>query len=302
MKYQSSTSSSVATISRATSLGTATPLDKNYVPSDLSMTVTALPPNGTVLLADGSTPVRPRQVLTLAQLEALKFRPALSSTAGSQAFGFSTTNPAGVVVDAEARLPAGYSVLSVPQDSGARTIGIQLSDTDRHASETCAIITALPSNGTLLLADGATTVTQGQTLTAAQLKRLRFRPAIDAVGQISDLSYLMIGSAGGALAGCVLLIVRPAAPPFSATAAGVPAPAGAAESSSAGAAGPAALLDTRLSSGSLSKSIRSVLRKEGRKDETLVQSSGVDTHARSRSLKVERARFSARNRRQPRRA
>ena len=223
------------------------------------MTVIALPPNGTVLLADGLTPVRPRQVLTLAQLEALKFRPALSSTAGSQAFGFSTTNPAGVVVDAEARLPAGYSVLSVPQDSGARTIGIQISSaTDHLAPETCAIITGLPSNGTVLLADGMTSVTQGQTLTAVQLKRLRFRPAIDAVGQISDLHYLIVGPTGGALAGCVLLIVRPAAPPLSATARSAPDPASVAESSSAGSAGPAARLETRLSSGSSSKLLLSV--------------------------------------------
>ena len=96
------------------------------------MTVIALPPNGTVLLADGFTPVRLMQVLTLTQLSALKFRPALSSTAGSQAFESSTANPAGVAVDAEARLPAGYSVLSVPQDSGARTIGIR--DFLRHRS------------------------------------------------------------------------------------------------------------------------------------------------------------------------
>jgi hypothetical protein len=262
--------------------------------------VTALPPNGTVLLADGFTPVRPRQVLTLAQLEALKFRPALSSAAGSQAFGSSTTNPAGVVVEAEARLPAGYSVLSVPQGSGARTIGIQLSATDRLASETCAIITALPSNGTVLLADGVTTVTQGQTLTAAQLKRLRFRPAIDAVGQISDLSYLAIRPAGSALAGCVLLIVAPATLPLSATARRTPAPAAVAESSNAASAGAAALLDTYCSSTSSSTLIPSVLRteKESRQDGKNMLQSSADTRARGRERIVKRT--SIGNRRRPR--
>ena len=252
------------------------------------MTVIALPPNGTVLLADGFTPVRLMQVLTLTQLSALKFRPALSSTAGSQAFESSAANPAGLAVDAEARLPAGYSVLSLPQDSGARTIGIETSTANDHpASETCAIIIRLPSNGTVLFADGMTAVTQGQTLTAAQLKRLRFKPAIDAVGQISDLSYLIVSPAGGALAGCVLLIVHPAAPPLPATARS-PAPASVAESSSAGSTGPAALVDTRLSSGSLSKLIPSALRSErqGSEDEKHAPPSGADTQARRRGPKA----------------
>lgn len=290
MQYQTSTSSPVATTSRATFLGTATPPGTNYVPSDLSMTVTALPPNGTVLLADGFTPVRPRQVLTLAQLEALKFRPALSSTAGSQASGSSTTNPAGEVVEAEARLPAGYSVLSVPEGSGARTIGIQISaDTDHPAAGSCAIITGLPSNGSVLLADGTTVVTQGQTLTAAQLKRLRFRPAADATGQISDLSYLAIRAAGSALAGCVLLIVAPATLPLSATTRRTPAPAAVAERSSAGSAG-AALLDAYRSSTSSSKLISSVQRTddEGKQDGKNMLQSGVDIRARRRERTVKR--------------
>jgi len=176
------------------------------------MTVTALPPNGTVLLPDGFTPVHLRQALTLAELSGLKFKPAMSSAAGSQCSAPSTTGQARSVVDDEAWLPAGYSILNVPQHSGARTIGIQIcTGADSAASESCAIITELPSNGTVLLADGTTNVAQGQTLTAAQLKRLRFRPAVAAVGQISNLSFLMVRAAGSA-AGCSLLIVHPAAP------------------------------------------------------------------------------------------
>jgi hypothetical protein len=205
------------------------------------MTVTALPPNGTVLLADGFTPVHLRQALPLAELGTLKFMPALSSTAGSPGFGSCTTNPAGAVVDAEAGLPAGYSVLSVPRDSGARTIGIQIfAGSDYPASESYAIITGLPPNGAVLLADGTTAVTRGQTLTAAELKRLRFRPAIDAVGQISTMNYLVVGPPGGPVAGCVLLIVAPATPPLSATGRSPPAPASVAESSIVAPAGAAA--------------------------------------------------------------
>jgi hypothetical protein len=204
-------------LSPLTSLGTVTPHDTHYTPSDLSMAVTALPPNGTVLLADGLTPVRLRQVLTLAQLRSLKFRPALSGTAGSSGFGSPASNPNGAVVGAETGLSAGYAVLSVPQDGGARSIGIQISSEHcDQASGSHAIITGLPTNGAVLFADGKSAVTQGQTLTTAQLKRLRFRPTADATGQISTLSYLVVGSAGDALAGCVLLIVAPGTPLWSA--------------------------------------------------------------------------------------
>jgi hypothetical protein len=182
------------------------------------MTVTALPPNGTVLLADGFTPVRLQQALTLAELSALKFKPALSSIAGSQRSDSSTAKQARSVVGDEAWLPAGSTILSVPQHSGARTIGIQIcADAVSAPSKSYAIITELPSNGTVLLADGETSVVQGQTLTAAQLRRLRFRPAVAAVGRISNLGFLMVHASGSA-AGCSLLIVHPAAPsPFGAT-------------------------------------------------------------------------------------
>jgi hypothetical protein len=226
MQFANSASSTAADTSRATFLGTAPTPDPDYDPSDLGMTVTALPPNGTVLLADGFTPVRLGQLLPLAHLGALKFRPALSGTAGGSGFRSPTAPPAGAVVAAEPGLPAGCAVLSVPLNSGARTIGIQLCPRfDHRASGSFGIITGLPENGAVLLADGTTAVAPGQTLTAAQLKRLRFRPAADTSGQISALSYLVVGPAGGAVAGCVLLIVRPVAPPLGATGRGGSAPA-----------------------------------------------------------------------------
>ena len=266
------------------------------------MTVTALPPNGTVLLADGFTPVRLRQVLPLDQLQALKFRPALSSTAGSRGFGSLTARQTSVVVSAEARLPAGYSVLSVPQDSGARTIGIQLSTGfDHPASESYVIITGLPSNGSVLLADGTTHVAQGQTLTAAQLKRLRFRPAVDAVGHISNLSYLALDPAGSAVAGCVLLVVGPAIPRLSATARSAPTPVTAVRSSVVVAAGAAAPFNAQLSSTSPSRLIPSLVRaeKSGRKDKKRTQPSGADVQARGQDPNSKHG-FPTGNRRRPR--
>ena len=267
------------------------------------MTVTALPPNGTVLLTDGFTPVRLRQVLPLDQLRALKFRPAWSSTAGSPGFGPPASRPTGVVAGAEARLPAGYFVLSVPQDSGARTIGIQVScGSDHPASTSYAIITGLPSNGAVLLADGTTYVERGQTLTTAQLKRLRFRPAADVVGQISTLSYLVVDPAGSAVEGCVLLVVGPATPRLSVTARSAPTLVTAARGSIDVAAGAAAPFDTCLSSMSASKQIPPVLQTEedGRKREKPALPSNADTQARGRAAMVKRAAFSTGNRRRPR--
>src|SRR5689334_3797874 len=175
MQFQRSTISSTARTGRVPFPAATTQPDLECVPSDLSMTVTALPPNGTVLLADGFTPVRLQQALTLAELSALKFKPALSGTVGGQCSAPSTAKQAQSVADDEAWLPAGYSILSVPQHSGARTIGIQIcAGADSATSESYTIITELPSNGSVLLADGKTSVVQGQTLTATQLRRLRF--------------------------------------------------------------------------------------------------------------------------------
>lgn len=218
------------------------------------MNVTALPPNGTVLLADGVTPVRLNQVLTMAECRALKFKPALNSAAGSSRFG-RTTKPDCAVVDTETWLPAGLSTMSAPQDSGARTVGIKVC---REALASCAIITELPSNGTILLADGTSPVAVGQTLTAAQLTRLRFRPARGAEGHISNLSYLVVGAAGSAIAGCVLFVVHPAAPPSRSTSYSTPTPATMVESSSEASANPAALQDARLPSIPSSGTDRSV--------------------------------------------
>jgi hypothetical protein len=81
-------------LSPLTSLGTVTPHDTYYTPSDLSMAVTALPPNGTVLLANGLTPVRLRQVLTLAQLRSLKAPARIGSSGLALAAPLAST-PAG---------------------------------------------------------------------------------------------------------------------------------------------------------------------------------------------------------------
>jgi hypothetical protein len=242
MLIESSATSTLAETGRARLLGTATPIDTNYSPSDLRVTVTGLPSNGTVLLADGLTPVHLTQSLSLVQLGTLKF------------------------VEAETSSLANCPVLIVPENSRARTIGIQLSaDSNIATTESYAIITGLPSNGTVFFPDGTTVVTRGQTLTSAQLKRLRFKPADGSVGQIATLNYLAVDSAARTSACCVMLIVGPETPALGADA-GSKLPSGTMAASAVASVGIAALLDTYLSSASSSELTQPLLQTEERSD------------------------------------
>jgi hypothetical protein len=81
---QSSTSLSVSENSLATSIGIAAPVDTSFGSAALTVMVTALPSNGTILLADGVTPVNVGQSLAVQQLIALRFRPAFRSGRGQR--------------------------------------------------------------------------------------------------------------------------------------------------------------------------------------------------------------------------
>ena len=54
----------------------------------------------------------------------------------------------------------------------------------------------LPNDGTVLLSDGVTAVTAGETLTVTQLTGLLFKPTGGAFGQTSTLSYTVTDPAG----------------------------------------------------------------------------------------------------------
>jgi surface adhesion protein len=64
------------------------------------------------------------------------------------------------------------------------TLPISLGGSDTDGTVTAVTIVNLPANGTLLLADGVTAVTAGQTLTPAQAAGLVFRPAPDFNGGV----------------------------------------------------------------------------------------------------------------------
>jgi hypothetical protein len=180
-----------------TAVRIATIADDNYTPHDLTVKVTALPPHGMVFKEDGITPLGLGQVVTAAELAALKFRPATVQ------FGFATGSTIEPGVQS-------WSVLSVPQHGEARPIGIQASGISIDSYVT---ITELPSNGTVLLAGGITAVKPEQTLSVAQLNGLMFAPAADASGKISILQY-RADSPKTAIIGGVLLVVGLDAPPL----------------------------------------------------------------------------------------
>ena len=62
------------------------------------------------------------------------------------------------------------------------TLPVALRGVDSDGNVVSVTVTAVPTSGTLLLADGSTVVTAGQTLTPAQAAGLLFRPAADFVG------------------------------------------------------------------------------------------------------------------------
>src|SRR4029077_1152761 len=86
-----STSLTVAENSLAIAIAIASPTDTNFASSALVVTVTALPSDGTVVLADGITPVTLGETLTVAQLTGLKFRPSLASATATLVIGPSNT-------------------------------------------------------------------------------------------------------------------------------------------------------------------------------------------------------------------
>src|SRR5215831_10278334 len=115
-----STSLTVAENSLATPIAIPAPTDTNFASSALVVTVTAMPSDGTVLLADGITPVTLSETLTVAQLTGLKFRPTLDSFGTSPTFAFTVSQPASNTASGTATLaigPSNTSLVTTPAGS-----------------------------------------------------------------------------------------------------------------------------------------------------------------------------------------
>ena len=94
----------VAENAAATAIGIAAPTDPNYSAAQLSVTVTGLPNDGTVYLADGTTAVTSGETLTVAQLTGLTFQPIGEAFSQSSTFSYTVTDPSGLSATGSATL------------------------------------------------------------------------------------------------------------------------------------------------------------------------------------------------------
>jgi hypothetical protein len=173
-----STSLTAAENSVATPIAIAAPTDVNYPASALSVTVTQLPSDGVVLLADGVHQVTLGETLTVSELTGLTFRPVQNGAALTSAFGFSVSDPSGNTASATATLAIGPSTtpllttwtsLSEPENGPASPMLVAAPvDINFPLSALTIQVTALPTNGRVVLSDGITPVTVGETLTRVE--------------------------------------------------------------------------------------------------------------------------------------
>src|SRR6202790_3873856 len=103
----SATTLTVAETSAAIAIGIPAPTDSNYSATRLTATVTGLPSDGTVYLADGTTAVTAGETLTVAQLTGLTFKPATGQFSQSSTFNYTVTDPAGLSATGSATLAIG---------------------------------------------------------------------------------------------------------------------------------------------------------------------------------------------------
>ena len=100
--------------------------------------------------------------------------------------------------------------VTVAEDSGASALGIA-APTDIDGDPLAITVTGIPNAaiGTVYLADGITAVTNGMTLTSAELTGLLFRPVADANGAAGSFSYTVNDGNGGSDSQTVTLNVTP---------------------------------------------------------------------------------------------
>src|SRR5260370_445969 len=167
-------------------IGIAAPKDSQYPASRLTVTVTGLPTDGTVYLSDGVTPVYHGETLSAAQLTGLMFKPTVGLFGTTSTLTYTVTDPSGARASGLATLAIGADTmppvttsasLTVAENAAPTAIGVAApTDPNYSASQLSIKVIGLPADGTVLLSDGVTQVTSGETLTVAQLTGLMFKP------------------------------------------------------------------------------------------------------------------------------
>jgi hypothetical protein len=215
---------SVAENTLAAAIGIAAPTDTGYAATQLTVVVTGLPTNGVVTLADGLTPITNGQTITVAQLIGLEFAPTLNAYGTTSNFTYLVRDPSGGTATGAAALTIKASsvpIVTTPAavkaapTSGAVALGI-IAPADAAYGAASLTVKAgnLPTDGTIVLADGVTKVTAGETLTVAQLTGLKFIPGATSFGQAATLTaaesvftYTVSDPAGHSATGSVLTAI-----------------------------------------------------------------------------------------------
>jgi hypothetical protein len=200
-----------------TAIGLAAPTDPNFSASQLTITVSYVPSDGTVYLADGATAVTLGESLSIAQLTGLTFKPTAGQFAQNSSFDYTVKNPAGLSANGGALLDIGPDTippttttasLTVAENAGPTTIGIAApTDPNYSAAQLAVIVNSLPGDGTVYLSDGTTPVQVGEQLTVAQLTGLTFKPAAGQSSESSSFAYTVTDPSGLSTAGSATLAI-----------------------------------------------------------------------------------------------
>ena len=158
--------------------------------------------------------------LTSAELTGLLFRPVADANGAAGSFSYTVNDGNGgtdsqtvtlaVTPVNDAPVADADKTVTVAEDSGASALGIA-APTDIDGDPLTITVTGIPnaSIGTVYLSDGITAVTNGMTLTSAELTGLLFRPVADANGAAGTFSYTVNDGNGGSDSQTVTLTVTP---------------------------------------------------------------------------------------------
>src|SRR6185295_14169316 len=132
-----------------------------------------------------------------------------TANGGVDTLSESLTVTVGTVNDQPVRTAGTVNNLSVLEDSGTTTLGLSGltysvgGGSDEAAQTLTYQVTAVPAAtlGSIVLADGTTTVTANTTYTLAQLQGMQFQTALNAVGGPATFSWTIQDSGGTANGG-----------------------------------------------------------------------------------------------------
>jgi hypothetical protein len=195
----------------------------------LTCTVTAVPTStlGTIVLADGTTPVAANAAYTLAQLQGMQFKAAPNANGGPATFAWKITDNGGTagggadsltesltigvtaVNDAPVRTAGTVSNLSVAEDTAVTSLGLgglaygPGGGADEAAQGLTYTVTAVPAAtlGNIVLGDGTTVVVGNAVYTLSELQGMQFKAVPDANGGPATFSWKVTDNGGTANGG-----------------------------------------------------------------------------------------------------